>query len=260
MGAVGCGLASAVTMWLMLAVLGTYVLLHPRYRPLGIFARVPPVRMDVLREIVVLGAPIAVTITAEVGLFAAVSILMGTLSVEITAAHQIAINFASTMFMIPLALSSALTVRVGHALGALDFAGARFRGWVGIAACGSVMAAAALFLALFRDGVVDLYTNDTSVRNIAIGMLLMAAIFQVADGVQIGAAGALRGYKDTRLPMVINTFAYWVLAFPLAYLAAVTFRAPPQYIWGGFVIGLTVAASLLTFRYRAISSRLATVN
>jgi MATE family multidrug resistance protein len=115
------------------------------------------------------------------------------------------------------------------------------------------MTVAALFLALFRDSVVDLYTNDTSVRDIAIGMLLMAAIFQVADGVQIGAAGALRGYKDTRLPMVINTFSYWVLAFPLAYLAAVTYRAPPQYIWGGFVIGLTVAASMLTLRYRAIS-------
>jgi MATE family multidrug resistance protein len=106
---------------------------------------------------------------------------------------------------------------------------------------------------VFRDSVVELYTSDTSVRDIAIGMLLMAAIFQVADGVQIGAAGALRGYKDTRLPMVINTFAYWVLAFPLAYLAAVTFRAPPQYIWGGFVIGLTVAATMLTFRYRVIS-------
>jgi MATE family multidrug resistance protein len=108
---------------------------------------------------------------------------------------------------------------------------------------------------LFRDAVVDLYTDDLSVKGIAISMLLMAAIFQVADGVQIGAAGALRGYKDARVPMVINTFAYWVLAFPLAYLAAVTFRAPPQYIWGGFVIGLTVAATLLTLRYRMLSAR-----
>jgi MATE family multidrug resistance protein len=86
-------------------------------------------------------------------------------------------------------------------------------------------------------------------------MLLMAAIFQVADGVQIGAAAALRGYKDAKIPMAINTFAYWVLAFPLAYLAAVTFRAPPQFIWGGFVIGLTVAAVMLSLRYRSISNR-----
>ena len=81
----------------------------------------------------------------------------------------------------------------------------------------------------------------------------MAAIFQVGDGVQIGAAGALRGYKDTRIPMVINTFSYWVLAFPLAYLAAVTFKMPPNYIWGGFVIGLSVAAILLTWRYNKLS-------
>jgi MATE family multidrug resistance protein len=255
MGAVGCGLASAVTMWLMLAVLGTYVLLHPRYRPLGIFARVPPVRMDVLREIVVLGAPIAVTITAEVGLFAAVSILMGTLSVEITAAHQIAINFASTMFMVPLALSSAITIRIGHALGAGNAAAARFSGTTGISMCALFMAVAAVSLLLFRDGIVSLYTDDPAVRAIAVNLLLMAAVFQVADGVQIGAAGALRGYKDTRVPMVVNTVSYWVLAFPLAWLAAITYEASPEYIWGGFVLGLSVAAILLTIRFRKVSAR-----
>ena len=83
----------------------------------------------------------------------------------------------------------------------------------------------------------------------------MAAVFQIADGVQIGAAGALRGYKDTRMPMVINTFSYWMLGFPLAYLAAITFVAPPSWIWGGFVLGLTVAAVLLTARFNMLSKR-----
>jgi len=86
--------------------------------------------------------------------------------------------------------------------------------------------------------------------------LLMAAIFQIADGVQIGAAGALRGYKDTRMPMLINTFSYWVLGFPLAYLAAITYQAPPSYIWAGFVLGLTVAAVLLTVRFNRLSKRM----
>ncbi|HEX5766537.1 MAG TPA: MATE family efflux transporter, partial [Woeseiaceae bacterium] len=94
-----------------------------------------------------------------------------------------------------------------------------------------------------------------AVKAIAVGLLLMAAIFQVADGIQIGAAGALRGYKDTRIPMVINTFAYWGLAFPLAYMAAITFRAPPSYIWGGFVLGLSVAALLLTIRFGRVSRK-----
>jgi MATE family multidrug resistance protein len=105
----------------------------------------------------------------------------------------------------------------------------------------------------FRDAVVGLYTNDPSVTSIAITLLLAAAIFQVADGVQIGSAGALRGYKDTRVPMAINIFAYWVLAFPLAYLAAVTYKAAPVYTWGAFIVGLSVAAVLLSWRYARLS-------
>ena len=253
MGAVGCGVASAITMWMIMFVLGGYVYLHPRYRPLEIFSRVAPLRMNVLKEIVALGAPIAITITAEAGLFSAVSILVGTRGSEVTAAHQIALNFASTMFMVPLALSSATTVRVGQALGADRASDARRSGFAGIIIAGVFMACSAVFLLVFRDTVVGLYTRDASVQAIAISMLLMAALFQVADGIQIGAAGALRGYKDTRVPMLINTFAYWVLAFPLSYLAAVTFKAPPSYIWGGFVIGLSVAALLLTRRYNRVS-------
>lgn len=255
-GAVGCGMASAITMWLMLIIMAGYVCLKPIYKPLKIFARLAPVRVAVLKEIFSLGAPIAVTITAEAGLFSAVSILVGTRGADITAAHQIALNFASTMFMIPLALSAATTVRIGHALGAGNAAAARLGGVTGITMCIAFMAVSAAFLLLFRDVVVGIYTTDPSVIEIAIGLLLMAAVFQIADGVQIGAAGALRGYKDTRMPMVINTFAYWVLGFPLAYMAAVTFAAPPAYIWGGFVLGLTVAAVLLSIRFNILSKRM----
>ena len=253
LGAVGCGIASAITMWLIMIVLVTYTYLHPRYRPLEIFVRMAPLRLPVLKEVITLGLPIAITITAEAGLFSAVSILVGTRGPEVTAAHQIALNFASTMFMVPLALSSATTVRVGQALGAAHPEAARFVGFTGIMLSGLFMTVSALFLLVFRDAVVSLYTSDTSVQAIAVSMLLMAAVFQVADGVQIGAAGALRGFKDTRMPMVINTFSFWVLAFPLSYLAAVTFQAPPSYIWGGFVIGLTTAAILLTLRYDRVS-------
>ncbi len=253
LGVLGCGIASAITMWLVALALGLYVVISPHYRPFKIFSRIAPLRIPELREIIVLGVPIAVTITAEAGLFAAVSILMGTRGTEITAAHQIAINFSATTFMIPLALSSATTVRVGQLIGAGKMRDARTSGAVGIGLCAFFMSLSALFLLTFRDAVVGLYTDDPAVRGIAISLLLMAAIFQVADGVQIGAAGALRGYKDTRIPMVVNTFAYWVLAFPLAFLAAITFKAPPNYIWGGFVVGLGTAAVLLTWRYSRLS-------
>lgn len=253
MGAVGCGVASAITMWIVALALGAHVFLSKHYRPFKIFSRVAPLRPSTLKEIVFLGVPIAITITAEAGLFAAVSILMGTRGTEITAAHQIAINFSATMFMIPLAMSSATTVQVGQRIGAGDMQSARISGAIGIGLCASFMALSAMFLLVFRDAVVDLYTDDPAVRGIAISLLLMAAIFQVADGVQIGAAGALRGYKDTRIPMAVNMFAYWVLAFPLAFLAAITFKAPPNYVWGGFVVGLGVAAILLTWRYYRLS-------
>ena len=253
LGAVGCGLASAITMWLIMIGLGTYVYLHPRYRPLDIFAGMAPVRIPVIKEIFQLGTPIALTITAEAGLFSAVSILMGTRGANIAAAHQIAINFAATTFMIPLALSSASTIRVGHALGAGNAKAARLGGAIGITMCAAFMTCTAVFMLVFRDAVVRLYTNDSAVQAIAISLLLMAAIFQIGDGVQIGAAGSLRGYKDTRVPMVINIFAYWFLAFPLAYLAAITYRLPPQYTWAAFVLGLSVAALLLTGRYVRIS-------
>ena len=253
MGAVGCGLASAITMWVIAIILVIYMIVDKRYRPLRIFSRIAPLRPGVLKEIIVLGVPIAITITAEAGLFNAVSILMGTRGAAVAAAHQVAINFAATMFMIPLALSSAITVRVGHALGAGNAQAARYSGALGILMCAIFMTCSATFLLIFRDAVVNLYTNDVSVTSIAISLLLMAAVFQVADGMQIGAAGALRGYKDTRMPMAINIVAYWVFAFPLAYLAAVTHRLPPSYVWGGFVIGLSIAAVLLTWRYARVS-------
>ena len=253
MGVVGCGLASAITMWLIMFVIVGYVALNSRYKPLQIFSRLAPPRLRVLKEIIALGVPIAVTITAESGLFSAVSILIGTLGPQVAAAHQIAINFASTMFMVPLALSSAITIRVGQALGADRPAAARYSGAAGILICALFMTCSATFLLVFRDTVVGLYTDDVSVKGIAISLLLMAAIFQIGDGIQICAAGALRGYKDTRLPMIINTFAFWVLAFPLAYMAAVTYRLPPSYIWGGFVVGLSAAGILLTWRFLRLS-------
>lgn len=256
LGALGCGIASAITMWLMMIGLGLYMWRSPIYEKLKIFARVGKVRPEALKEILILGVPIAVMITAEAGLFNAVSVLMGTRGASIAAAHQVAINFAMTSFMIPLALSSAITIRVGFALGAGDPRAARYSGGFGIAVCAIFMSCSATFMLLFRDAVVSIYTNDPSVTSIAVNLLLAAAIFQIADGVQIGSAGALRGYKDTRFPMAINIFAYWVLAFPCAYLAAVTYKAAPVYTWIAFIVGLSVAAMLLTWRFRRLSAAL----
>jgi len=253
LGPIGCGYASAISMWVVMATLAGYMMFSARYRPFHIFSRLAPLRLAAFKEIFSLGFPIAITITAEAGLFSAVSILMGTRGTDITAAHQIAISFSSTTFMIPLALSAATTVLVGQLIGAGKVAEARISGAVGILLCAGFMTLSAAFLLVFRDAVVGVYTDDAAVTGIAISLLLMASVFQIADGVQIGAAGALRGYKDTGMPMLINIIAFWVLAFPLAYLAAVVYKAPPNYVWAGFVVGLGVAAILLSWRFSRIS-------
>ncbi|MEM7430598.1 MAG: MATE family efflux transporter [Pseudomonadota bacterium] len=253
LGAVGCGLASAITMWSMMLVLGAYMLSSQRYKPLEIFSRVAPVRPEVVKEILLLGLPIAVMIMAEAGLFNAVSVLMGTRGATISAAHQVAINFAMTTFMIPLALSGAITVRVSYQLGEGQPEKARYSGGFGILVCGLFMTFSAIMMLIFRHWVVRIYTDDPAVTSIAVSLLLVAAIFQIADGVQIGSAGALRGYKDTRFPMTINVISYWVLAFPLAYMAAVTYKLAPVYTWVAFIVGLSVAAIFLGWRFWQIS-------
>ena len=255
MGAVGCGYASAISMWAVMFALSGYIMFSRYFKPFHIFSRVAPLRLDVFKEIIALGVPIAITVTAEAGLFSAVSILIGTRGTNITAAHQIAISFSSTTFMIPLALSAATTVLVGQQLGAGKARDAKISGWVGVILCAGFMTLSASFLLIFRDAVVGLYTDDVAVTTIAISLLLMAALFQIADGIQVGAAGALRGYKDTLVPMGVNMFSFWVLAFPLAYMAAIIYRAPANYIWAGFVVGLTVAAILLTWRFHRLSKR-----
>jgi len=253
MGAEGCGYASAITMWIVAIALGIYLTLSPRLRELEIFTRFGQFRPNLFREIIVLGVPISITITAEVGLFSAISILVGTRGAEITAAHQIALSYASAMFMIPLALSSATTVQVGHMLGAGKQALARTAGFVGISMCAGFMAVSAIVLLIFRDVIVTLYTDDPEVTGIALSLMFVAAIFQVADGIQIGAASALRAYKDTAFPMAINIFAFWVVAFPLGYMAAITYRLPANQIWVAFIAGLGLAAILMTWRFNRLS-------
>ncbi len=253
MGVEGCAYASAITMWLVMFALASYIALSRKHKPLGVFSRLGRFRPALIREIFALGIPVSVMITAEVGLFSVISIMIGTRGVDITAAHQIALSYASTMFMVPLALASATTVQVGHMLGAGRLADARTAGFAGIAMSACFMAISSLVLLVFRDQIIKFYTDDPIVTGIALTLLLVAAIFQVADGVQISAAAALRAYKDTRIPMAINVFSFWVIAFPLAFLATVTYQLPANRIWAAFIAGLTVAAVLLTWRFARLS-------
>jgi multidrug resistance protein, MATE family len=255
LGAVGCGLASALAMWSMFATMLLYVLRSGRYERFALWARFELPRWPAQREVLGLGMPIAASVEAEAGLFAGVALIMATMGAAQVAAHQIAINYAATMFMVPLAFHSATTIRVGQALGRGEIRRARRAGWAGIGLCGAFMLASALMLFLFRDRIAAFYTSDPELLPLATGLLTMAMAFQVSDGLQVGAAGALRGFKDTRVPMLMNVGSYWLLAFPMAWYAGVHAGLGPVAAWAALIAGLTVAALLLNSRFLRLSNR-----
>ena len=249
MGATGTGYATAVTEWAMFFVMFLYMRHREHYRPLELFARFDTPEMLLQRELLWLGVPMAIGIFMESSLFSGVGLIMGTLGTDIVAAHQIALNYASFVFMVPMSISLAISVRVGHALGAGDRAGARLAGLTGIGLCMCFEVLSALSMLLIPGLIVSVYTRDPAVAAIAVSLLYMGAVMQLSDGLQVSAMGALRGYKDTRVPMLITVVAYWGVGFPLAWVFGIPLHLSPAMIWAGFLAGLTVAAVLLTARF-----------
>lgn len=255
MGAVGCGLATACSQWLLFAAMFLYVRRHRRYREFAPLRRFEAPHKLHLAEILALGLPIAGSLLAEGGLFSAAGLIMGTLGATVVAAHAIGISCASLIFMLPLSVHSATTIHVGHRAGAALWRDARRAGWVGIGMCVAFMCCSCVALLLLREPIARLYTADPAVLAIAVQLLLFAGIFQVADGLQVGAAGALRGFKDARIPMLLNVFSYWGIGFPLAWYFGLRAGQGASAVWLGLIAGLLVCAILLTLRYRLISGR-----
>ena len=252
MGAVGAGWATAAVMWINLLMLVLYIISHHRYADIW---QAEKLKADWKRsrEMLRLGLPIALTLVNEVGMFSAVGLLMGSLGVIEVAAHQIAINFAGMMFMIPLGISAATTIRVGHALGEQRPLDARFRGLAGISLAGMCMFATASIMLLLPDYIVSIYSDDADVGRMAVSLLFMAAIFQLSDGIQVSAAGALRGVKDTLYPLLVSVVAYWLIGLPFSYYLGISQQFGPQGLWMGLVASLTLAAGWLVWRFLRVS-------
>ena len=256
MGAVGCGVASAIVMWLMFGFMALYIKLNRAYEPFQAFARFEPPDWPQCRALFRLGTPIAISMFMEASLFSTAALLIGAMGTVAVAGHQIALNVASVTFMIPLGLAMAISVRVGQAMGRGDPDAARRAGFTGIALAATFMALSAICIFLFPELIAGLYTNDPAVKNMAVSLLFMAAIFQISDGLQVSGSGALRGLKDTKVPMVITVVAYWVIGMPLGYTLGVTLEGGPRAMWIGFIFGLTAAAVLLNSRFHFATKRL----
>lgn len=247
LGARGLGLAAATVMWWQALALGAYLWRAPRFAELGLFAVFEPPRWSALRGLLAVGAPIGFIVLMEGSLFIAASLLIGRLGEVPAASHQVAINVASLCFMVPLGLAEATTVRVGFAVGAgSSVRRAAIAGYLLLLATQSFTA---LLLVFGRHRLVTLYSDDVRVTALAAGLMLFAAAFQFPDGAQVVANGALRGLKDTRVPMLLAAVAYWGLGIPLGAWLALGLGLGPPGMWTGMIAGLLLAAILLSARF-----------
>lgn len=251
----GLAIASALTLWGMFFALSIYILKHPQLRNYQIFQQVHRIKPKVIWELCKIGFPIGIFIAFEIGLFTVVTFLMGTLGTEVLAAHQIVFQTIAIIFMIPLGMSYASTVRVGKWLGQKDFEGIRRAGYLSIGA-GTIFAIAiTIIMLLFPKAIVSLYIDlndpdNAEIIRLALPMLTIATVSQILDAVQKITYGALQGLQDTRIPVLLNIPAFWVIGLSSGYILGFRFNLGGTGLWLGQSIGVAVAAILFLIRWK----------
>lgn len=254
LGGVGCAIATSLCRWLMLGVLlaGAWPLLAPHLRPMRWreAAQAGP-----LRGLLRLGLPNGAMVDLEIAAFGTLALWMNQLGDLQLAGHQVALNLAALAFMVPLGISAAAAVRVGHAIGRRDAEGARLAGNVAIGTGAAVMLVSAALFALAPRALAGIYTDEPDIIALAAALLPIAAVFQVFDGVQIAANGVLRGTGDTRTPMIVYGLGYWAFGLPLAWWLGMRRGHGPAGMWWSLVAALGVVAVVLVLRARARLSR-----
>ncbi|MEF1290360.1 MATE family efflux transporter [Vibrio sp. M260118] len=243
---------AAIVYWLMFAMLLFYVITSDRLTKVNVFEHFHKPNTQALIRLFKLGFPVAAALFFEVTLFAVVALLVAPLGPLVVAAHQVAINFSSLVFMLPMSIGAATSIRVGHRLGEQNVSGATIASHVGLIVAVGLSLVIALFTVLLREPIALLYTHNRAVIDLALQLLLLAAVYQVTDAIQVVAAGALRGYKDMAAIFNRTFVAYWIFGLPLGYILAMTdWIVEPMGahgFWVGFIIGLSTAALLLGVR------------
>jgi len=259
LGGVGCGWASGIVMWFMALSMAAWTRWAPAYAMSRVLVRVDKPQWPVIKRLVGVGLPIGIAVFAESSIFAVIALLIGSLGPTVVAGHQIALNISSLLFMIPYSLGMAVTVRVGQAVGAGLPRQARFAALVGLGAALVFACFSASLILLMREPIASIYTPDTAVIQIAAMLIVYAALYQFSDAIQVIAAGALRGYQDTRVTMILTLFAYWGIGLPVGYVLGLTDlfgpASGPNGLWEGLIAGLTCAALMLAIRLARSSAK-----
>lgn len=259
MGVVGAGIGSSIVNLIVLLLFFWYIARDRQFSSYHLsrgWWRSTPQRLVAFLRI---GAPISLALGAEIGLFSAGALLMGRLGTVEVAGHQVALQWAALAFMVPMGLGQAATVRVGLATGAGDIPGAARAGWIAILMGMTFMGCTALVFHFAGTHLISLFVRDSAapVYALALAYLGMAALFQLVDGAQGVANGALRGLKDTAIPMVMTLVGYWLIGFPVAIWFGFFTPLRGIGVWAGLVVGLAVVAVLLLWRFAVMTRRLA---
>ena len=256
LGSAGCGFATSILQWLMLIALAGYIYKGHAYRKTQVFSQWEKFNPVWAKRILKLGFPIGLAIFFEVSIFSTGAIILSPLGETVVAAHQIAISVTSQLFMIPMSLAIALTIRVGMYYGEKNWHAMRKVQHLGLITATVFAVLTMLVMWIFRSEIVAVYTRDLAVTHMALYLSLFAIAYQLMDAWQVSAAGCLRGMQDTKGPMWITLLAYWVIAFPVGiYLARFT-RMGAAGVWTGLIVGLSVACVLLLLRLYMNNKRL----
>jgi MATE family multidrug resistance protein len=257
MGVRGSALSTVAARILMAASLMGFAWRYERQRGHPLFRHWASPQMARIRELVRLGLPAAGQIVLEVGAWNTATLSAGWLNPIALATHQIAINYASVTYMIPLGISAATAVSVGHAIGAGDKARARRAGWLALGLGTAFMILAGIVFLVAPRPLIELYTSDPRVLAVGPTLLWIAAAFQVFDGIQTISTGALRGLGETRAPMLANFLGYWILGLPLGMTLCFILKWGIYGMWIGLTLALIVISSILLHRWRRDSARIA---
>lgn len=248
LGGVGCGVATAVVCWVMSLVMLFSIL---RFRPQAFRWEAPS--RSVMGRILRIGLPGAFALLVETSSFAVIALLVAPLGTTVVAGHQVALNVSGLVFMVPLSLGAATTIRVGSRLGEGNLAGARTARLTALFLALILATATALGLFVFRHRIAGMYTSSPAVISLAALLLIYDALYQLSDAAQMVTMSALRGYNDTRAMFAITFVSYWSISLPLGYALSLTTLLTPRPMgvvgfWIGIIFGLTCVAVLLLWR------------
>jgi MATE family multidrug resistance protein len=256
----GAGLATTIINFAMFLAALWFCTNRRPFRKYHVLGRIWRIDWTLMRQLIVIGAPISVSFLLEYGLFGAAALLMGLIGTTALAAHQIALQVTAILFMVPFGIGMAATVRVGHAAGRGNAATVRRAGLVATLLGIAIVSVLTLAVMLERFAIARFFFGEAAERagnavELAATLLLVGATFFVADGIQTIAAGALRGLNDTRLPLLFAAISYWLIGFPAAYGLAFWTGLGAIGVWIGLSCGTAIYAILLVSRFRLLSRR-----